>query len=75
MIFNEKNVYWAQLVLLEKLLFKLSIKIKKFDILLLTANKNYKAILKQAIKLDVKNIIITDKESYLKSLKLNRNKK
>ena len=48
---------------------------KKFNILLLTANKNYKAILKQAIKLDVKNIIITDKESYLKSLKLNRNKK
>ena len=48
---------------------------KKFNILLLTANKNYKLILKQAKKLNVKNIIISNKESYLKSLKLNRNKK
>ena len=48
---------------------------KKFDILLLTANKNYKAILKQAKKLNVKNIIISNNESYLISLELNRNKK
>ncbi len=49
--------------------------IKKFNIILLTANKNYKSILKQAKKLKVKNIIINNKESYLKSLKLNRDKK
>ena len=48
---------------------------KKFNILLLTANKNYKTILKQAKKFKVKNIIIKNKESYLKSLKLNRDKK
>ena len=48
---------------------------KKFNILLLTANKNYKAILEQAKTLNVKNIIINSKESYLKSLKFNRNKK
>ena len=48
---------------------------KNFNILLLTANKNYKTILKQAKKFKVKNIIIKNKESYLKSLKLNRDKK
>ncbi len=48
---------------------------KKFNILLLTANKNYKVILNQAKKLNVKNVIISDKESYLKSLKINKNKK
>ena len=46
----------------------------KFDILLLAANKNYKKILKQAKQLNVSNIIISDKDSYLNSLKLNKNK-
>ena len=37
---------------------------KNFDIVLLVANKNYKLILKQANKFNVKNIIITDKKSF-----------
>ena len=39
---------------------------KNFKIILLTADKNYKEILKQAKILDVKNLIITDEKSYLK---------
>ncbi|MDA8783212.1 1-deoxy-D-xylulose-5-phosphate reductoisomerase [Candidatus Pelagibacter bacterium] len=39
---------------------------KFFDIVLLTANKNYKKILKQAKFFKVKNLIITDQKSYLK---------
>ena len=49
---------------------------KNFEINLLTANKNYKKLLKQAKNLNVKNIIITDKKSYLKKKKKNlKNKK
>ena len=39
---------------------------KSFKIELLTANKNYQEIFNQAKLLNVKNIIITDKRSYLK---------
>ena len=39
---------------------------KKFKIELLTANKNYKEILNQAKVFGVKNIIITDRESFQK---------
>ena len=39
---------------------------KSFKVILLTADKNYEEILKQAKTLNVKNLIITDKESYLK---------
>ena len=38
---------------------------KNFEVILLTAHKNYKEILKQAKILQVKNLIITDKKSYL----------
>ena len=38
---------------------------KNFDVILLTAEKNYKEILKQAKILKVKNLIITDKKAYL----------
>ena len=41
----------------------------KFDVVLLTANKNYKSLLNQAKILKVKNIIITDKEKYQKMSK------
>ena len=77
MIFNEKKiVILGSTGSIGKTLIQIINKYKKkFDNLILKNNKNYKAILKQAIKLDVKNIIITDKESYLKSLKLNKNKK
>jgi len=37
---------------------------KNFDLQLLTAQKNYKLLLKQAEKFSVKHIIITDKKSY-----------
>ena len=37
---------------------------KKYKILLLTANTNYKLILKQAKKFNVKNVIITNKKYY-----------
>jgi len=49
--------------------------INKFDIVFLTANKNYKTILNQARVLKVKNIIITDKKNYLKSKKINKSNK
>jgi len=39
---------------------------KNFDIILLTADKNYKEILKQARALNEKNLIITNKKFYLK---------
>ena len=38
---------------------------KNFEVILLTADKNYKEILKQAKILKVKNLIITDKKTYL----------
>ena len=37
---------------------------KKFDVVLLTANKNDKKLLKQAKQLNVKNLIITDKKKF-----------
>ena len=39
---------------------------KKFDIILLTADKNYNEIYKQAKILNVKNLIITDEKSFKK---------
>ena len=45
----------------------------KFKIILLTANKNYKEILKQTKKFEVKNIIISDKHAFKKFIKLNKN--
>jgi 1-deoxy-D-xylulose-5-phosphate reductoisomerase len=46
----------------------------KFKIELLTANKNYKKIIKQIGIFNVKNVIITDNESYLSAKKLLKNK-
>ena len=47
---------------------------KKFDIFLLTANKNYTELLKQAETLNAKNLIITNKKSFnkLKKKKLKK---
>ena len=42
---------------------------KKFDIVLLTAEKNYSELLKQARLLKVKNLIISDKKKYLDFIK------
>ena len=44
---------------------------KNFDIILLTADKNYKEILKQAKYFKVKNLIITNEESFNKLKKKN----
>ena len=48
---------------------------KNFEIILLTARKNYKLLLKQANYFNVKNIIITDLNSFKKAKKINKNKK
>ena len=50
------------------------LKIKKFKILLLTANTNYKIILEQAKKFNVKNIIITNKKYFDLARSKNKNK-
>ncbi len=47
---------------------------KKFKILLLTANTNYKIILEQAKKFNVKNIIITNKKYYDLARSANKSK-
>ena len=44
---------------------------KNFDLQLLTAQKNYKLLLKQAKIFSVKNIIITDKKSYQAAISKN----
>ena len=46
-----------------------------FEIIFLTADKNYKRLIKQAKKYKVKNLIITNDKSYLKALLINKNKK
>ena len=47
---------------------------KKIEVVLLTANRNYKKILHQANLFNVKNVILYNHSSYLKALKLNKNK-
>ena len=47
---------------------------KKFDVVLLTANKNYNELLKQAKIFKVKNLIINNKVSYKKIQNLNKTK-
>ena len=46
-----------------------------YEIHLLTANDNYKELLKQTKKFKVKNVIISNYESFLNFKKLNKNKK
>ncbi|MDA8918705.1 1-deoxy-D-xylulose-5-phosphate reductoisomerase [Candidatus Pelagibacter sp.] len=48
---------------------------KKFKIELITAKKNYKRLIKQTKYFNVKNIIITDKKSFLIARELLKNKK
>ena len=48
---------------------------KNFRIELLTSNTNYKDLIDQAIKFNVKNIIVTDIDSFKKSLIICKNKK
>ena len=48
---------------------------KNFDIVLLSANKNYKKLFNIAKKFKVKNIIISDPKSYQKLKKKNNDKK
>ena len=46
----------------------------KFEVILLTANKNYKELIKQVERFNVKNVIINDEASYKKFKLKNRNK-
>ena len=46
-----------------------------FEVVLLTANKNYKALNRQSKLLNVKNLIITDKKSFYLLKNKNKNKK
>ncbi len=57
----------------KSLLDIISLNKKDFEIVLLTANKDYKTLLKQSKKFNVKNLIITDKECFKKIN--NKNKK
>lgn len=47
---------------------------KNYEIVLLAANRNYKNLLKQAVKYRVKNLIITDPASYVKALNFKKSK-
>ena len=46
-----------------------------FDVILLTGNKNYVKLLSQAKKLKCRNIVVFDKENFLKAMIINKNKK
>ena len=46
-----------------------------FDVILLTANKNYVKLLSQANKLKCRNIVVFDKKNFLKAKIINKNKK
>ena len=48
---------------------------KNFKIELLTANKNYKLLINQAKKFNVKNLIISDYKSFIKAKKILKKKK
>jgi len=48
---------------------------KKFKIVLLTANNNYKDLYKQTQEFNVKNVIVSNKDSFEKFKKLNKEKK
>ena len=47
----------------------------KFKIILLTANENYKELLKQTKMFEVNNVIISNEKAYFKFKKLNKNPK
>ncbi len=48
---------------------------KKFEITLLTANRNYRELIKQAKLLNVKNLIITNKDSFLLAKRISSKRK
>ena len=48
---------------------------KKFKIILLSANKNYKLLLKQAKATNTESVIITNKKSFQNFINKNKNKK
>jgi len=53
---------------------KIVLKNKKiFDVILLTANKDYVKLLSQAKTLKCKNIIVFDKENFFKAKIINKN--
>ena len=54
----------------KSLLSLISKDIGRYDIILLTANKNYRELLNQTIKFKVRNVIISDPTSYQEFLKI-----
>ena len=48
---------------------------KNFNIELISANKNYIKLIKQAKFFNIKNLIITDQKSFLKAKKKNKESK
>ena len=48
---------------------------KNFNILLLSANRNYKELYKQSKTFNVKNVVITNRKSYEQFKKINKNRK
>ena len=48
---------------------------ENIDIVLLTANKNFKELSNQTKKFNVRNVILTDQKSYSNFKKINKNKK
>ena len=58
----------------QTLLRSLKEKKKFFSLEILSAHKNYKLLFKQAILFNVKNLIITDKQSYTRLIALNKKK-
>ena len=48
---------------------------QNFNIILLSANKNYRQLINQTKKFNVKNVIINNQQSYEKFKKYNKNKK
>ena len=56
-------LFWV-LLINETLLNLIDSNKHKFEIILLTANKNYKQLFKQANKFKVKNLIINNHKSY-----------
>ena len=67
---KKKAIFWSKGSIGKNLINILKQKANLFEIKLLSTNKNYREIINQITKLNVKNVIIKDLESYEKFLKI-----
>ena len=74
-MFNEKIAILGSTGSIGKSLLEIIDKDKNYEIILLTANKNYKKLINQAKKHKVKNIIIINKNSFRKACNYNKTNK